>query len=349
MLSKSEAYSVLELPYGANEAQVRSAFRRLSLKWHPDRNKSEEATTRFIQIHAAYDFLQRHLLKGKRPQFPNEPENENESIAEDPLEQACKNARMRYEEYLKSDRYQQDLTHENFNQFFGFLLSFLLVTALPVFLFLRFGISAIPVIIALILITSMFWFPAFRNFGKIEFGRLKGGFFKFYQESFIAEILVLSIAVFWMVAICFRVFIEPRYLITVFILLAATFFGIFFYKKIHFYNRYFAAISAAGLLIGLFFSINNVLGYNLRKETYTGIENGSMFPGVGNNSALQDEKWPTFRLPGNKYHQYPQIRFHLSGNKDERIEVSYIIGTGFFGFTYLADKQIGEKMTELPY
>lgn len=48
---------VLELTPGATKADVKKAYRRLSKRYHPDLNKSEDAKDKFIQITEAYDFL----------------------------------------------------------------------------------------------------------------------------------------------------------------------------------------------------------------------------------------------------------------------------------------------------
>ncbi|CAH3139968.1 unnamed protein product [Pocillopora meandrina] len=57
-LSKSEAYSVLELPLGASYEEIRSSYKRLALKWHPDKhNNSQEATKKFQEVSSAYKRL----------------------------------------------------------------------------------------------------------------------------------------------------------------------------------------------------------------------------------------------------------------------------------------------------
>lgn len=51
-------YEILELTPAANEADIRKSYKRLSLKWHPDKNhNSQEATNKFKQISEAYQIL----------------------------------------------------------------------------------------------------------------------------------------------------------------------------------------------------------------------------------------------------------------------------------------------------
>lgn len=50
-------YTVLGVSKTASAAEIKSAYRKLALKWHPDRNKSAEATTKFKEINKAYEVL----------------------------------------------------------------------------------------------------------------------------------------------------------------------------------------------------------------------------------------------------------------------------------------------------
>ncbi|KIM62150.1 hypothetical protein SCLCIDRAFT_1215501 [Scleroderma citrinum Foug A] len=58
----SEAYSLLGLEKGATLDQVRSAYKQLALRLHPDKNQGNaEATTQFQQLAEAYGVLQKHI------------------------------------------------------------------------------------------------------------------------------------------------------------------------------------------------------------------------------------------------------------------------------------------------
>ena len=39
----ADYYKMLGVPRTANDRQIKKAFRKLSVKWHPDKNTSEEA------------------------------------------------------------------------------------------------------------------------------------------------------------------------------------------------------------------------------------------------------------------------------------------------------------------
>lgn len=50
-------YEILEVPRKASKEHIEKAFRKLALEWHPDKNKSEAANEKFVQINEAYQTL----------------------------------------------------------------------------------------------------------------------------------------------------------------------------------------------------------------------------------------------------------------------------------------------------
>ena len=54
---KRDYYEVLGVGRSASEEEIKSAFRKLALEYHPDRNKSEGAAERFKEINEAYQVL----------------------------------------------------------------------------------------------------------------------------------------------------------------------------------------------------------------------------------------------------------------------------------------------------
>jgi molecular chaperone DnaJ len=56
-LSKRDYYDILGVPRSANKDQIKNEYRKLALKYHPDRNKSPDAEEKFKEISEAYAIL----------------------------------------------------------------------------------------------------------------------------------------------------------------------------------------------------------------------------------------------------------------------------------------------------
>ncbi len=55
--AKRDYYEVLGVPQSATPEEVKKAFRRLAMQYHPDRNKDSDAETRFKEVNEAYEVL----------------------------------------------------------------------------------------------------------------------------------------------------------------------------------------------------------------------------------------------------------------------------------------------------
>lgn len=57
MATPRDYYEVLGVSKSATDAELKSAYRKLALQYHPDRNKEANATEKFKEINAAYEVL----------------------------------------------------------------------------------------------------------------------------------------------------------------------------------------------------------------------------------------------------------------------------------------------------
>ena len=77
MSDKSDYYDVLEIPRSANEEDIKKAFRRKALQYHPDRNKEAGATDRFKEINEAYQVLSDPETRARYDRFGHQGLNGN--------------------------------------------------------------------------------------------------------------------------------------------------------------------------------------------------------------------------------------------------------------------------------
>ena len=71
-MSGKDYYDVLGVQRGATKEQIKDAYRKLALQFHPDRNKAPEAEARFKEISEAYAVLSDDEKRGQYDNFGRE-------------------------------------------------------------------------------------------------------------------------------------------------------------------------------------------------------------------------------------------------------------------------------------
>ena len=104
---KVKYYHILGLQEGANEKEIKKAYRKLALKYHPDRNKSERSTKMFILINEAYGIL---LKTSKQSKTTNTSEKDRKQYSFDEFE--IRNQPKSKEELYKERLYRAKKRYE---------------------------------------------------------------------------------------------------------------------------------------------------------------------------------------------------------------------------------------------
>lgn len=68
-MAKRDFYEVLGVPKTATDQEIKAAYRKMALEWHPDRNKTPEATQRFKEINEAYEVVGNKDKRASYDQF----------------------------------------------------------------------------------------------------------------------------------------------------------------------------------------------------------------------------------------------------------------------------------------
>ncbi|XP_054910756.1 dnaJ homolog subfamily B member 9-like isoform X1 [Poeciliopsis prolifica] len=69
ILAKRDYYEILGVPRDATERQIKKAFHKLALKYHPDRNKGADAEAKFREVAEAYETLSDDKRRREYDQF----------------------------------------------------------------------------------------------------------------------------------------------------------------------------------------------------------------------------------------------------------------------------------------
>lgn len=72
MADKRDYYEVLGIEKGASDQDIKSAYRKLARKYHPDVNKADDAEAKFKEVKEAYDVLSDGQKRARYDQYGHE-------------------------------------------------------------------------------------------------------------------------------------------------------------------------------------------------------------------------------------------------------------------------------------
>lgn len=110
-------YKILEIPPTATVNEIKKAYRRLALKYHPDRNfGNKTAENKFIEIHEAYRILSDPI---KRKEYDTEKTNTQTegTLTPDIVLNTIQNIRKRVT-FIRRKRIDQEVLYQSLNKLF---------------------------------------------------------------------------------------------------------------------------------------------------------------------------------------------------------------------------------------
>lgn len=82
IINEDDYYGILGVSYECNAKQIKSAFRKLVLQYHPDHNSSTETEQKFRKICEAYEVLKDPQKRAAYNQFYHETFKDNDKASE---------------------------------------------------------------------------------------------------------------------------------------------------------------------------------------------------------------------------------------------------------------------------
>jgi hypothetical protein len=93
-------YKILGLSSSASKSEIKVAYRKLAKKYHPDKNKSKQASQLFIEVNEAYAFLSNESSSFQTKNIVKAPQRKRSKYSEDELIKRMEWAR-KYAQYKK--------------------------------------------------------------------------------------------------------------------------------------------------------------------------------------------------------------------------------------------------------
>jgi len=140
----SSYYQILQIPETAKIQEIKSAYRRLAKKFHPDLNKSPNAQDNFILVNEAYEFLIRlntapTITTRNRAQQKHSKEQVYKKWIEHERAKAraraAYEAKRKFEQFRKSPIYKTTQIIYNFYDLFSISVGLLIIVASIIGLF----------------------------------------------------------------------------------------------------------------------------------------------------------------------------------------------------------------------
>ncbi|KAL3934709.1 MAG: hypothetical protein SGARI_003273, partial [Bacillariaceae sp.] len=83
-LNSEDYYQILGVPKNANDAALKKAYKKLAVKWHPDKNPGDEqATKNFQKISEAYAALSDEKKRKIYDMYGKDAANQSDQMPDD--------------------------------------------------------------------------------------------------------------------------------------------------------------------------------------------------------------------------------------------------------------------------
>lgn len=112
-LNSKDYYKILQVDPAAEEEVIKAAFRRLSLKYHPDQNKSSNATAKFQELNEAWEVLGD---SDKRAQYDSKRNSLHEAF-DDHLKKEENNTTRHHNSYEDLHKKTENTKHQTQEDF----------------------------------------------------------------------------------------------------------------------------------------------------------------------------------------------------------------------------------------
>lgn len=324
--------ALLEVAPGASIPEIRQAYRRKAVQYHPDKNPSPDAHEQFVLLTEAYQYMV--ARKSGKLAHPRKKVTQDEFWEQYAREEARKKARHAAGMHFEKFRQSKEYPNPNFD-FIGhlsFLFYFLLLLSMPFGLYFVLGRDGLMAAGALLLLTSPFTYSHLRYMPRWDLKR----FLRRTKEIMMSR--YFGAGVLFVVNMIIFFWIDLRTLITLSALLGlfgigatvAFAWGEWKGKRTP-ARRLFRLVCVGPALVHIALLLNFLISFHPVQETYEYYQ----LPG------RRRQPSPVIRLENGRYDSYPGIRTDLFWSSfDGGSQVTYTFRTGLFGIRVMSSYEV---------
>lgn len=330
-MTSTQSLEILGLKPLASKKQIKQAYRKQAMRFHPDRNPSQEAKTRFLNIQKAYEFLEDNNFDTKveyrRPQSQNKSYTRPFETERERRRRRAKAYRKRRDEaYKKSPQYKRDLAMGILIDQIGNVM--ICLTALAAVLFLFAGPPGIFMSIFLIVVITK---PAQNNFKKkikwFDLSAFKMAFKVVYNYYKLLIPMLLALHFICLYSFGLDTFIQNQF----FHIYAWSFLLSYILVRIKLLNR---RISESFGLVTLAINFILIINFYTAQQTEIKRTNTYFYDSRSKGLLFADVDDET------SFYGYKNVLFFGKFHRDfYRQTIEFELGKGIFGFDVVLDRK----------
>lgn len=301
---------------------------------HPDVSKNSEAHEQFVLLNEAYEYLinvgttSSGNTKSSANRYQWTEQDWEQQQRENAKERAREYARMRYQEFLKSDQYKQQQVVKTVTTHLSVVLSVILLLFFPILMYFFIGSEAIIAFFIVNLILLPVHTNAYRNLKNLNSAEFLSSLSKVFKIREVQVVALTIINFFLFFKIIIHTLVSVSFVLSAFLISILLLQLLYRNPK----NRSFASFGIGPTIVSILFLINYLFASNPISEKFHVISNGYR------------ESSSMIRLENNQLDQYPGIRIFFDYLEVENAnEVRYTFEYGLLGLMVMTDYQLIEN------
>ncbi len=239
-------------------------------------------------------------------------------------------AKMKYEEFVKSDYYESISSLSTIASHLSFFFGITIIVILPIFTTIFYGVVGFGVGLLINFMLLPFTVTTIRNAPALNLGAFTTAVLQIVKTKGFLITTLTIINIFILLKFGLQTLVLPLILTSTYLLaiVLAYLILMLLMKK---YRIYFYSFCISPLIISSFILINFIFSYNPVKETYT-FQNDLQANSRGNQESTY------IFLENNKYDEYPGIRTFLDYEemKDKK-HITYTFKEGILGLRVMTE------------